>query len=219
MAPATLDVSVVICAYTANRWDDLVAAVASVQRQTALPREIIVVIDHNPDLLERVRNHMPGVIAIENRESPGASGSRNSGVTIAQGALIAFLDDDAEAMPDWLERLQACYADARVLGAGGAIEPRWLSGRPRWFPDEFNWVVGCTYRGMPATTAPVRNLIAANMSIRREVFVALGGFLRGFGKVGTCSRPEETELCIRALQRWPEAVWLYAPPALVYHRV
>jgi hypothetical protein len=72
---------------------------------------------------------------------------------------------------------------------------------------------------MPATTAPVRNLIAANMSIRREVFVAVGGFLRGFGKVGTCSRPEETELCIRALQRWPEAVWLYTPPALVYHRV
>jgi hypothetical protein len=51
MAPATLDVSVVICAYTEDRWADLVAAVASVQRQMPLLGEIIVVIDHNPDLL------------------------------------------------------------------------------------------------------------------------------------------------------------------------
>src|SRR5919202_688038 len=93
------DVSVVICAYTEARWDDLVAAVESVQCQTAPPPEIVVVIDHNPGLLARVCRHIPGVVVIENREPRGLSGARNSGLATAQGAVIAFLDDDAVAEP------------------------------------------------------------------------------------------------------------------------
>jgi hypothetical protein len=107
-----------------------------------------------------------------------------------------------------------------VLGVGGAIVPVWAAGRPGWFPEEFDWVVGCTYRGMPDTAAPVRNLIGCNMSFRRRVFEAVGGFRSGIGRIGT--RPagcEETELCIRVRQRWPEGVLLYEPSARVYHRV
>jgi hypothetical protein len=72
---------------------------------------------------------------------------------------------------------------------------------------------------MPETTAPVRNLIAANMAVRRDVFDALGGFRADFGKQGARSEPEETELCIRALLRWPERRWIYHPPAAVRHVV
>ncbi len=86
-----LDVSVVICAYTEERWHELVAAVTSIQQQSAPPREIIVVVDHNPRLLERVQRHSPGIIAIENSELQGLSGARNSGIARARGALIAFL--------------------------------------------------------------------------------------------------------------------------------
>src|SRR5438128_3971244 len=111
MTQTAHDISVIICAYTKERWDDLVAAVESVQKQTLPPGEIIVVIDHNPDLLERVRKHMSGVLAIENREAKGLSGARNSGATVAQRAVIAFLDDDAIAEPDWIERLVDCYTD------------------------------------------------------------------------------------------------------------
>jgi hypothetical protein len=87
-------------------------------------------------------------------------------------------------------------------------------------PAEFDWVVGCTYRGMPTTTAPVRNLIGANMSMRRDVFEAVGGFRTDVGRVGT--RPlgcEETELCIRAAQRMPGTRMVFAPSARVRHRV
>jgi hypothetical protein len=100
---------------------------------------------------------------------------------------------------------------------GGAILPRWLSRRPSWFPEEFNWVIGCDYRGLPQTTAPVRNLVGANMSMRREVFDAVGKFR--LGKVDTASRPEETELCIRTLQKFPAGIWLYEPRARVLHTV
>jgi hypothetical protein len=96
----------------------------------------------------------------------------------------------------------------------------WLGGAPRWFPEEFHWVVGCTYKGLPRTLAPVRNIIGCNMSFRREVLKTIGGFKPEVGRVGI--RPmgcEETELCIRVMQRWSQRVLLYEPRSRVYHRV
>lgn len=214
--------SVIVCAYTENRWDELCAAVNSLQRQSLAPREIILVIDHNPALCQRARQHFAavGVSVIENRDERGLSGARNSGIASASGDILAFMDEDATAAPDWLETLAVGYADPHVLGVGGAIVPVWASGRPAWFPDEFDWVVGCTYRGMPNTVTPVRNLIGCNMSFRRAVSDANGGFRNGIGRVGThpvgC---EETEYCIRANQRFPGQHFLYAPSARVFHNV
>ena len=214
------DASVVICAYTDKRWDDLVAAVESVHCQTTPACETIVVIDHNPDLFQRARAHLTSATVIENHENLGLSGARNSGARTARGAIIAFLDDDAIAAPDWLANLLAGYADPRVRGVGGAIIPHWPGGRPGWFPEEFDWVVGCTYRGMPAQDQPVRNLIGCNMSFRREVFEEVGGFRSGLGRVGALPVGcEETELCIRLARRWPDARLLYRPGALVRHQV
>jgi len=210
-------ISVVICAYTDERWPDLVAAIASVKEQRTPPLEIIVVIDHNPALLERVRAEVADVVAIENSGARGLGGSRNSGIAVARGAVIAFLDDDATAAPDWLEQLSTGYANPNVVGVGGAILPHWLGRRPTWWPEEFNWVIGCDYRGLPQTTASVRNLVGANMSMRREVFETVGKFR--LGKVDTASQPEETELCIRTLQKIPNGIWLYEPRARVLHTV
>jgi len=213
-------VSVVICAYSDRRWNDLVAAVTSVRAQSVEPAEIVVVVDHNPALLMRARVALPVSAVVENGASRGLSGARNSGVAATSGEVVAFLDDDAVAEPTWLECLVAPYADRRVVGVGGAIVPAWDGGRPRAFPDEFDWVVGCTYRGMPRAAAPVRNLIGCNMSFRRGVFGAVGGFCSGLGRLG--SRPvggEETEFCIRLRQHQPDAVLLYEPAAVVRHRV
>jgi GT2 family glycosyltransferase len=220
MAPPSLDMSVVICAYTQARWHDLVAAVHSVRSQSVPPREIIVVVDHNPMLLERVHTEVPYVIAVANQEAKGLSGARNSGIAAATGAVLAFLDDDGVAAPDWLEHLLRTYANPEVMGVGGSVEPLWLHGRPPWFPAEFDWVVGCTYRGLPKVAAPVRNLIGCNMSFRREVLEGVGGFRSGIGRVGTDPAGcEETELCIRVGRRWPSKALLYEPRARVQHRV
>lgn len=215
-----LSLSVVICAYTEERWDDLSAAVESVRAQDTPPMETLVLIDHNPPLADRARLSLPGVLVVENREARGLSGARNTGVAAARGDVVAFLDDDAIAAPDWLRYLMAPYADPLVYGVGGAIEPAWVAGRPPWLPEEFDWVVGCTYRGMPRYAGPVRNLIGANMSFRRDLFATVGGFRDGMGRLGT--RPlgcEETELCIRVRKHWPRATLLYEPKALVQHRV
>jgi GT2 family glycosyltransferase len=215
-----MDISVVICAYTEDRWIDLTAAVESLRRQSQPPAEIVVVVDHNARLLDRIRNHLRDVVAIPNQQMPGLSGARNSGIAVTSGAVVAFMDEDATAAPNWLERLAAGYLSPSVIGVGGAIVPNWSCVRPGWFPEEFDWVVGCTYRGMPQYPTAVRNLIGCNMSFRRRVLESIGGFRDGIGRIGT--RPlgcEETELCIRMRQRWPASLLFYEPSARVYHRV
>jgi len=211
--------SVVIATYDLRRLDDLKAAVDSLRCQTDAPCEIIVAVDRNPELVVRVASEIPSVKVVTNSEHPGAGGARNSGAAVAAGEFLAFLDDDAIAAPDWIERIEAAFADPRVLGVGGLIEPLWLSDPPPWFPPEFGWVVGCSYTGLPRTRATVRNVIAANMAIRRELFEAVTGFRRAYGKRGGRSEPEETELCIRTGRTWPERRWLYDPAIRVQHRV
>jgi GT2 family glycosyltransferase len=212
-------VSVVVCAYTHARGGELLEALESLRDQSRSAHEVIVVVDRNPDLLDWVRARAPGVLAIENGGQPGLAGARNSGVRVARGDIVAFLDDDAVAAPSWIERLSAAYRDPRVVGAGGAVLPAW-ERRPAWFPEEFGWVVGCSYRGLPLAGAPVRNLIGCNMSFRREVFEELGGFSERLGRIA--GRPlgcEETELCIRIGRYAPGRSVLYDPAATVRHRV
>ena len=215
-----LSATVVICAYTEERWDDIVLAVESACHQDYPARDVVVVVDHNADLLARCKRRFPVVKVIANLESTGLAGARNTGVAYADTDVIAFLDDDAEAAPDWLGRLMQPYGDPDVLGVGGRVEPAWSGKRPRSMPPEFYWVVGCSYVGLPPATAAVRNLIGANMSLRRSVFADVGGFAAGLGRVR--SRPagcEETELCIRARARHENGRFVYEPSAVVRHRV
>jgi len=172
--------SVVICAYTADRWQRLQEAVASVKDQELSAKEIILCIDHNQELVDACRDlwgpEDPLVRVIANRY-PGRLGSaRNSALEIASGDVIAFLDDDAQAEPDWLRRLANVYATSSAVAVGGAPIPNFETARPKWFPPEFDWVFGCVYSGLPDHRAPVRRLIGANMSVRRNGVLSVGGF-------------------------------------------
>ncbi len=214
-------ISVVVCTHTEERWSDLSACLESLRRQVIAPGQIVVVVDHNPALLTRVRAHWDDVLAIENENAACLSGARNTGLAAARHRVVAFLDDDATAAPDWVERLVETYADPAVLAVGGAIEPSWPGGTPpAWFPNEFDWVVGCTYRGMPKEMTEVRNLIGANMSFRREILASVEGFRESLGRVGMYPAGcEETEFCVRLHDRWPDGKILHNPAARVTHRV
>jgi GT2 family glycosyltransferase len=219
-APVT--VSVVICCYTMQRWRLLNRAVWSVRRQSMPPQQIIVVVDHCPDLLALARSEIDDVEIVANAHERGLSGARNTGLDVARGDVVAFLDDDAMADGDWLEQLSTTYEqDPSVVGVGGAVTPQWAGGqRPRWFPSEYDWVVGCSYTGQPVEPAPVRNFIGANMSFRRRPVIDIGGFAAHLGR--TSSRPsgcEETELCIRLAEKHPGAILQHLPAAAVTHYV
>jgi hypothetical protein len=134
---------------------------------------------------------------------------------------VAFLDDDAVADVNWLKCLLDAYTDPKVAGVGGRTLPAWDTKRPSWFPEEFDWVIGCTYIGMPTRRAPVRNVLGGNASFRRDVFDQVGGFITGIGR-DRSTRPlgcEETEFCIRLGQQIPGAVLLFDEQAVIWHRV
>ena len=215
--PQTPAVSVVIPCHSDERWSLLVAAISSARSQTLQPAEIVVVVDHNPKLYSRIRREISGVTVLENRYTKGVSGNRNTGAFHTTTEIIAFLDDDAIADPEWLDRLVAPFADENVVGTGGGINPNWLRARPAWWPDEFLWAVGGTYTGMPTETAPIRNVWSASMVVRRSRFMAVGGFLTGFGKDGNRNRPEDTELCIRMARDGGH--WMFVPDAVIAHAV
>ena len=217
--------SVVICAYTDERLGLLLDAVASVQRQT-VDAEVVVVIDGNPDLEATLATQLSGVTVVANGGVRGLSGARNTGIDTTTGDLVAFLDDDAAADERWLEHLASCFDDPAVMAAGGTIVPRWAESRPRWFPAEFDWVIGCTYRGQVGfepgveTPTPIRNVIGANMMMRRSVLHAVGGFHTELGRVGNDPvGGEETDLCIRIAQRFGGGSVVAAPRAVVWHHV
>lgn len=182
------------------------------------PHDVVVVIDHNDVLLARARVEWGHHTVLPNRHRKGLSGARNTGVAAARGDVVAFLDDDAAADPRWLERLCRHFTDPAVGGVGGGIAADWADGPPRWFPDEFLWVVGCSYQGLPTEVAEVRNPIGANMAFRRDPVLDAGGFAEEVGRVGTVPAGcEETELSIRL--RAAGARILYDPTALVHHAV
>src|SRR5262249_22628946 len=97
MTPSADTISVIICAYTLQRWDKLILAVASIQKQKHPAQEILVVIDHNQELFQKAEHELVGVRVIENTEQRGLSGARNSGIVSTSGTYVAFLDDDAIA--------------------------------------------------------------------------------------------------------------------------
>jgi hypothetical protein len=219
-AATELTIAVVICTHDPRRWALLCEAIASVRQQRRSVQQIIVVVDHHEELLAKVATEFPDVVAVRNGSAPGLAGARNTALTYADAEIVAFLDDDARADPSWLHELTPWFGNELVAGAGGAVTPVWPGCRPRWFPPEFDWVVGCSWIGLPDRVAPVRNPIGAGMSFRRQTFELAGHFTDGIGRgSGDAMGCEETEFTIRLRQLDPTSVVLYVPAAVVRHHV
>jgi hypothetical protein len=210
--------SVVVCAYTFERLELTSACIRAVLAQPARP-EVIVVTDHNDKLGEALRTRFTLVTVVPNSQRRGLGGARNTGVEAASGDLVAFVDDDAEPSQGWLAGLAAGFQDPSVVAVGGDAEPVWEGKPPAWFPDEYLWVVGCSYRGM-AHDGFVRNPLGCNMAFRREVLATVGGFDPLLGRIGNVPFGlEETELCVRLIKADPSARIVMVPDAAVRHHV
>lgn len=214
-------VTVAICTFSEERWDHLVAAVRSLEAQERPADQILVVVDHNPDLLKRAIEAFPRVEVVESSGTGrGVAGTRNTAIEQSRCDIVAYLDDDAAARPSWLRQLLTAYDDERVIGTGCTILPSWESERPYWFPCEFDWVIGCSYRGQPEVTAPVRNVYANGMSFLRRCLEETGAFRADLGRVNSIPLGgEETEFCIRLRRAFPGSELLHVAPAEVTHHV
>jgi hypothetical protein len=212
-------VSVIIPTYTKARWDWLHECVASVMAQTVPPLETIVVVDHNPELLEEIKREFPDVIAVPNIGGRGVSGARNSGVKASRGEVVAFLDDDSIAAPHWLATLLRHIVTPGVVGAGCYSDGLWEDPCPSWFPSEFGWTIGVSYSGLPKVPTAMRNVWTSAMLVKRSAFEIVDGFREDFGKIGNKSLPEDTDLCLRIAAVQENAVWMWDPAKVMQHRV
>lgn len=211
------DISVVIPCYTSERLPSITAALASVQRQQLRPHAVIVAVDNNKTLARQLEEKFNWITVVVNDGLRGASATRNRGVEAVTTKYTAFLDDDEAADQDWLQELMRPLVENGVVGTGGKYNVTWPSGKPFWFPSEFDWVVGGSYTGLPMLTAEVRNVWSGNMVVRTDVFRSVGGFRVDFGKRGDAPQPEDTDLCIRMAASGGR--WIYVPTATINHSI
>lgn len=214
--------SVIICTFDFKRLDYLRQCVSAVLEQDVHPKEIIIVVNDNDELEATLRSEfasVPQVRAISARPR-GIATTRSVGLEAASGQLIAFVDDDAIPRSGWLRNLALPLLDPSVMMTAGAIIPRWAGDRPRWFPGEFLWIVGCTYDGLADDVTEVRNPYGASMLFRRDVYTTIGGFDEHFGRTGSNTMGcEETEYAIRAKKAIPNGRILFTPHSQVDHVV
>ena len=210
----------VVCAFATERGEQTLACVESVLGQCPAPAQVIVVVDHTPALDRQLRARRPAEgVVVANRGAPGRASARNTAVQLSEGDPVVFIDDDAVAREGWLQRLASAFDDARVAAAGGHVLAAWEIEQPGWLPDELLWVVGCSYRGLPAS-GPVRTPLGCNMAFRAALFEQGGVFDPAMGRLG--SRPlgcEETEICVRLANAVPGAQIVLVDGAEIDHRV
>jgi O-antigen/teichoic acid export membrane protein/glycosyltransferase involved in cell wall biosynthesis len=215
-----LGADVVICTYSLARWNLLAHSVESALAQLVAPEQLIIVVDHNEELLERCRREWAGgrpdspvgIVVVANQFAGRLGSARNTALLYARADIVAFLDDDAEAATDWLERLLAVYANhPGTVALGGAPRPNYGAPRPSWFPPDCDWVFGCHYRLLPDRLAPVRHLIGASMSVRRDAILAVGGF--------HADDHDDMDLSHRIAHTYGPAAVCYEPRAEVRHYV
>lgn len=218
---STPTAAIVICVYTEERWDAILRCLEGVSQQTLNPLEVVVSVDHNPSMHQRLVREVaplyPSVQFLDATEGPrGIGTARNTGAWATTADIVAFLDDDAAPEPGWLAGLVATFDDPTVLVAAGRVVPNWLGATkaPWWFPPEYLWIVGSTWRGFGKDHSDVRNPVGASMAVRRSVLEEVGGF---DSSIKYCN--DETDLCLRIAKRHTGSRVLFAPDSVINHEV
>jgi GT2 family glycosyltransferase len=186
--------------------------------QTEPPGQIIVVDSSERDDTARlVREHYPAVRYEVCPAGRGATATaRNMSYAMTSGDVLAFVDDDAFAEPDWLARLLPFFEDPSVGGVGG----RQIRHQPGELAEgidaigrvEADGTLTGNFAADPGRPVEVDHLLGANMSFRRAALDRIGGIRDGYG--GTCIR-EETDLCLQVAHEGYRLI--YTPDAVVEH--
>lgn len=181
MCSKRLTASVVIS--SRNRKEELLRAIQSCIKQDESP-EIVLIDDGSSDgTYEAVKRNFPNVILVRHEASIGYIASRNEGARLASGTIVFSIDDDAEFVsPSTVSQTLKDFSDERVAAVAiPYIEPQSSTRVHQSSSDRQGIVLTHSFKG----TA---------YAIRRDVFLALGGFREPLTHQG-----EESDFCIRLL--------------------
>jgi glucosyl-dolichyl phosphate glucuronosyltransferase len=223
---SSVDISIVICSY--NRADYIINALESLYRQTVSKDrfEVLVVdnnsIDNTGELVQEYINQHPDFqlyYLIERQQ--GASFARNTGAASSKGNLLCFMDDDAEAEPNYLERILDFFSrHPEVAGLGGRIIPKYIPEEPIWMSHFVSSMVGnFDYSKEVTVFKPGKYPLESNMIVQRRDFEAVGGFnIKLPGVKGTLRIGGEGKDFFLRLQQLGKQIY-YDPSVIVHHVV
>jgi glycosyltransferase involved in cell wall biosynthesis len=219
-------ISAIVCTY--DRYASLGNCLGTLERQT-LQREQyeIIVVDNTPDRAESDRKAASYAdwsnLRWIHEPRPGLSNARNLAMWQARAPLLAFIDDDALASPDWLAALVDAFAGfgESVHIVGGPVRPAWSGARPEWLADGLLGYLSLLDRGSEARVLGDGEWVAGtNVAYRAERLRAAGGFAPALGRAGAGTvllSNDETELEERIKAAGGGVGW--APAAAVEHRI
>ena len=220
----SIQISAVIC--TLNRADYLRKAIQSLVAQTLKTElyEIIVVDNHSTDNTKQiVTEEFAHVANLRYLYEPvlGLSQARNTGWKNSQGEYVAYLDDDAIASPQWLEKIfQAFETISPQPGCvGGKVEPIWEAEKPHWLPDKFlPYLTIIDWSDTPLILEDNRYIAGANMAFPKFLLEKVGGFQVELGRKGGKLLSNEEILLRDRIKNCGYSIY-YDPQIAVKHHV
>ena len=224
--------AVVICTY--NRALQLNSVLDMLNLQTIREQlEVVVVDDCSTPAIEENEVTSRGARLIRHPVNLGPAAARNTGIAASRAAVVAFTDDDCRPPPGWAEAILSAYGDPAVAAAGGTVVgtshagilARYYLHNPPVGPLEAElgesssvayrlWLY-CRHNLFPPKFAGERNvysLASANISFRRHVLEALGGFDASISFGG-----EDEDICLRLRRAFPAQVLRLVPGATIEH--
>ncbi|MCG6880633.1 MAG: mycofactocin biosynthesis glycosyltransferase MftF [Deltaproteobacteria bacterium] len=202
-------VSIIVPVY--NRTNEIGACLASLLKLNypASRREIIVVDDASRDQTVSVIENYD-VRVIVQPKNMGQSAARNIGVQAAKGEIIAFMDSDCTADPDWLRELLPYFHDPRLVLVGGSVDaPKGNSQL-----DRYEAVQSPLNMGAKSVTGKGKDSVfyvpTCNMVLRKETYIRAGGLDERL-RVG-----EDVDFCWKLMALGYRL--MYTPEGRVTHR-
>jgi glucosyl-dolichyl phosphate glucuronosyltransferase len=210
--------SIIVCTY--NRAKILEGCLQALSVQALSPDffEVVVIDNNSTDNTQAVAELFVNELTnfrLVTEYIQGLAFARNRGWKEALGEYVAYIDDDAEAFPDWVESIiEYSQKNPSAVAFGGPYMPMMDTTPPVWFPPEYgNFSLGETEFSINAVS---EFLCGTNMVFKRDVLFEVGGFNTALGMSGcTIAYGEETRLQIDLKRKGYEIY--YVPTIQVKH--
>jgi len=216
-------ISVIVSTFSTKRYNDLIDLFQGLSDQTCKNVEVVVIIDENVELYEKLlqytKSHdLTEVSVVLNPKNNGLSYSRNLGIRMASGSIVAYVDDDAIPFPEWVEEIKRTFEDLSVGAVTGDVIPLWEEPSMCWFPKEIRWLVSCSYIMTPDQHSEVERGFGVNMAFRKKLFEEVGVFDTNLGISGSrWIGGEDTDMFLRISEAGKKVI--FNPQIRVLHKV
>lgn len=191
-------VSIVICTY--NRCAYLERVLNYLRFQTCPQFEVIIVDGPSDDGTKELLTHYSTQVKITHNKERNLSKSRNLGIELATGDIIAFIDDDAIPFDDWVETILKEY-NSRPLTTAGLGGPVYYAGTLKYQATDIGFnkyaeAIANVDSLKIGREGVSRSLLGTNSTFTIKSLVNVDGFDEQYDYF-----LDESELCFRLQER------------------